>query len=59
MEIDDRLENTKALSSILVTVVVRQTLVILWSSENESSHRLYSTNANAAAANWMGKLCLL
>ena len=34
MEIQDRLEDKNALSPILVTVEVRHTLAILWSSES-------------------------
>jgi hypothetical protein len=36
MEIQDRLEDENALSPILVTVEVRHTLAILWSSEHEN-----------------------
>ena len=38
MEIQDRLEDENALSPILVTVEVRHTLAILWSSKQENSH---------------------
>jgi hypothetical protein len=38
MEIQDRLEDKNALSPILVTVEVRHTLAILWSSGKESSN---------------------
>ena len=50
MEIQDRLEDKNALSPILVTVEVRHTLAILWSSEHESSHHRHRQQIIKAAA---------
>ena len=40
MEIQERLEDMNALSPILVTVEVRHTLTMLWSSEHGSSQSI-------------------